>query len=35
MYFLFIYENRRMTPVEITLRKVEKGQEREKWKRKI
>jgi hypothetical protein len=34
MYFAFIYENRRMKPVEIVLRR-EKGEEGEPWRRGI
>jgi hypothetical protein len=31
MYFVFIYENRRMKPVEIVLRRG-RGEEGEQWK---
>jgi hypothetical protein len=31
MYFVFIYENRRMKPIEIVLRRGE-GKEGEQWK---
>jgi hypothetical protein len=31
MYFVSIYENRRMKPVEIVLRRLER-EEREQWK---
>jgi hypothetical protein len=31
MYFIFIYENRRMKPVEIVLR-MEEGKEGERWR---
>jgi hypothetical protein len=32
MYFVYIYENRRMKPVEIVIRRRGEGEEGEQWR---